>query len=477
MNEMKRNLRSPDLDRVLLSLSGRDDPADFLTLRHTFENLFVTGSTGSGKTSGSGYAIASSLLNVKGLRPEERVGMIVFLFKKDDAEDWLRWAFAHGREQDVIHIRAEHANVLNLLERYQNQEPMNAVSTLMNIAQLSLGNGDRQNGEAFWEIEQRKRLDRLIRLNQLSGHPLSIEFLYRLHISAPVDTEQLLDEEFRKSSFCWQMLAQAADRVGEDNLSFQRVEEYFLREMPYLADRTSSSIRAMVSGILEPFISSNMLRRQFCGSSTLKLEDAFSGKIILLDIPIQTHEYTGRIAQSLYKYTFQKAVEQRDLQNYPNPLVLWQDEAQAFLLPGDSAFMSTCRSSRVGSVLLSQNISNFYAALGGGPKAEAQVNSLLALCNTKIFHANNDHVTNEWAAKTIGMGIKNLTSVNIGGPSESASSSQHMHYLVEPREFTMLKTGGPANRYLVDAVIAGTGRKYSSGANFMETSFQQPFAR
>ncbi|MCB0841573.1 MAG: TraM recognition domain-containing protein, partial [Bacteroidetes bacterium] len=195
-----------------------------------------------------------------------------------------------------------------------------------------------------------------------------------------------------------------------------------------------------------------MLRRQFGGSSTLKLEDAFSGKIILLDIPIQTHEYAGRIAQALYKYTFQKAVEQRDLRSFPNPLVLWQDEAQAFLLPGDSAFMSTCRSSRVGSVLLSQNISNFYAALGGGQKSESQVNSLLALCNTKIFHANNDHVTNEWAAKTIGMGIKNLTSVNIGGPSESASSSQHMHYLVEPREFTMLKTGGPANRYLVDAV-------------------------
>jgi len=101
----------------------------------------------------------------------------------------------------------------------------------------------------------------------------------------------------------------------------------------------------------------------------------------------------------------------------------------------------------------------------------------LALCNTKIFHANNDYVTNEWAAKTIGMGIKNLTSVNIGGPSESASSSQHMQFLVEPREFTMLKTGGPANRYLVDAVIAGTGRIYSSRANFMETSFQQPFAR
>lgn len=475
---MGKNLPNPSsTSRVLLDLTGKSIANDAFTLRDSFENVFIAGSTGSGKTSGSGYALASAMLDGNGLSPSQKVGMLVFLFKKGDCDDWFDWAFSHGRKNDLIHITAHDSDVFNLLERYQNAEPINAVNSLMNISKLSISGGNHKSSEAFWEVEQQKRLDRLIRLNQLVGLPLNIATLHKIHISAPLTPEQVGDEAFHKTSFCWQLLANAAERTGQNNRSFQLVEDYFVREMPWLADETSSSIRAMVSGILEPFVSSEMLNRLFCGESRLRLEDAFSGKIILLDIPVQIHEHAGRIAQIMLKYAFQKAVEQRDLEQFPNPLIFWQDEAQAFLTPYDHSFMSTCRSSHAGSVLLSQNISNFYAALGGGPQAEAQVNSLLALCNTKVFHANNDHVTNEWAAKTIGQGIRNLSSIGLSNDSRSATSSQQVHYLVEPRQFTMLRNGGPENDYLVDAVIAGTGRVFSSNANYLPTTFEQPFAQ
>lgn len=463
-------------NRILLDFAGQAHQDDLFTVRDSFENIFITGSTGSGKTSGSGYAFASAMLDQQGVAPEDKMGMLVFLYKRGDSRDWLRWAQEHGRAGDIIHIRAEDENVFNLLERYQNAEPMNAVNALMCISQLSQNGGNRKEGESFWEVEQQKRLDRLIRLNQMSGLPLNIITLYQIHISAPVEPEQLTDESFREGSFCWQLLAKAAARMGQDNPAFRLVEDYFIREMPWLADRTSSSIRAMVSAILEPFVSSNMLRRLFCGGSSLRLEEAFSGKIILLDIPVQTHEHAGRIAQIMLKYAFQKAVEQRDMREYPNPFIFWQDEAQVFLTPYDHSFMSTCRSSRAGSVLLSQNISNFYAALGGGSQAEAQVNSLLALCNTKVFHANNDYVTNEWAAKTIGMGVRNLSSFNISNhhDSSSSTSTQQIHFQVEPKDFSMLRNGGTKNNFMVDAIIAGTGRVFSSRSNYLPVTFQQP---
>lgn len=463
-------------DRVLIDLSGQKHPADALTLRDSFENVFITGSTGSGKTSGSGYMLANALLDIRNARPEERAGMIIFLYKRTDKQDWLRWIFMNNREKDLIHLKATDNHVFNPLERYQTAEPMNAVNTLMNISQLALGGGNRKEGESFWEMEMQKRLDRLIRLNQLANLPLNILTLNQIHVSAPMTPEQLTDENFRKESFCWQLLAEAANIHGQDHPAFRMVEDYFVREMPWLADRTASSIRAMTSAILEPFVSSSLLRRFFCGESSLTLEDAFSGKIILLDIPVQTYEHAGRICQIMFKYVFQKAVEQRDLKQYPNPLIFWQDEAQVFLTPYDHSFMSTCRSSRAGSVILSQNISNFYAALGGGPQAEAQVNSLLALCNTKIFHANNDFVTNEWAAKTIGMGVRHLTSMSVGYQSETAGSSQHIHFLVEPREFSMLRNGGPENDWLVDSIIAGTGRIFSTGENYLPATFEQSIA-
>lgn len=465
-----------DSGRVLLDFSSIGHPDDRFTVNDCFENVFIAGSTGSGKTSGSGYALASSMLDAHGLSPEEKFGMLIFLYKKGDSKDWIRWAAECGREDDIIHIQAEDEDVFNLLERYQNAEPMNAVNTLMAISQISLGGGNRRESEAFWAIEQQKRLDRLIRLNQLAGLPLNILTLHEIHTSAPMTPEHVHDEGFQKDSFCWKALAMAAERVGQETPEFQLVEDYFISEMTWLAHETASSIRAMVSGILEPFVSSSLLRRFFCGTSNLSLEDAFSGKIILLDIPVQIHEHAGRIAQILFKYTFQKAIEQRDLEDYPNPLIFWQDEAQVFLTPYDHSFMSTCRSSRAGSVLLSQNISNFYAALGGGPQADVQVNSLLALCNSKIFHANNDHVTNEWAAKTIGMAVRNLRSVSVGAQSDaSTSSSQHIHYQVEPRDFSMLRNGGKKNDYLVDGIMVGTGRVFSSNSNYLPVTFEQPF--
>lgn len=461
-------------NRVLFSMSGTNDPANFFYSNNAYTNVFISGSTGSGKTSGSGYILASALLDAEDITPEERFGLIVFLYKKEDAWDWERWALAHNRADDIIHIMAHHADVFNPVEPYQDQEPLNAVNALMCISQISFG-GERRESETFWEIEQRKRLDRLVRLCQLAEERLTITTLYQIHVSAPLDDEQLADKEFCASSFCWQLLSKAAELVGEEHPSFKLVEDYFLREMPYLAHETASSIRAMVSGILEPFVSSDLLKRMFCGTTKLKLEQAFSGKIILLDIPVQIHGYIGRIAQMILKYAFQKAVEQRNLREYPNPLIFWQDEAQAFLTSFDHSFMSTSRSSRAGSVLLSQNISNFYAALGGGSKAEAQVNSLLGLCNIKIFHANNDYVTNEWAAKTIGMGVRTLNSVHVGKEA-SSTTSQHMQYMVEPAEFTMLRTGGSEYDYLVDAVITGTGRIFSTGMNFLPATFEQPFA-
>lgn len=463
-----------DLDRVLLNLSGDNHPDDVFTVRHLFENVFISGSTGSGKSSGSGAALASALLNPRGLLPEERIGLIVFIYKKSDVEDWLRLAFQSGRQDDVIHIQAHHANVFNILEQYKDQEPMNAVNALLNVSGLSVESG--RGEEEFWQLQKSKALDRLIRLNQICGQPLSIDTLYRIHSSAPADSEQLQSKEFRDQSFCWHMLGRAAEKVGEDHPNFKMAENYFVREIPFLDDRTASNIRTMVGGILEPFVSSSILKQMFCGSSKLRLDDIFTGKIVLLDIPVQTHEYVGRIAQVMFKYAFQKAVEKRNLDTHPNPVIFHQDEAQQFLTRFDHSFMSTCRSSRAGSILLSQNISNYHAAITGA-RAEAKVNSLMALCNTKIFHAQNDYLTNEYASKTIGMGIQHLSSFTSGKDNAgSASTSQHIQYQVQPTLFTMLRTGGIKNDYLVDAIITGTGRIFSTETNFLQTSFQQPFA-
>ena len=88
---------------------------------------------------------------------------------------------------------------------------------------------------------------------------------------------------------------------------------------------------------------------------------------------------------------------------------------------------------------------------------------------TKIFHANGDPVTNNWAADSIGKSrqIQFYGGLSEGqaragppGLSQNAGGSLIFEYLVQPQEFTMLRTGGPESELQVDAIIFQGGRRW-----------------
>ena len=171
---------------------------------------------------------------------------------------------------------------------------------------------------------------------------------------------------------------------------------------------------------------------------------------------------------------------------------MWADEAQHFVTSYDMQFQTTCRAAWVATVLLSQNYSNFVAALGGGEKGRAETDSLLANLNTKILHANGDPVTNEWAAGLIGRtrqffangntthsgddrwsAVLGLDWLGHNG-STSAGFSESFEFEVQPREFTRLRTGGPANGWCVDAIVFQNGRVFKqSGRSWLPVTFWQ----
>lgn len=200
-------------------------------------------------------------------------------------------------------------------------------------------------------------------------------------------------------------------------------------------------------------------------------ETTFDGKIIVLDFPVKQFLQVGVYAQAVYKRVWQQAVERRDADANPRPVFLWVDEAQYFLGEDDMMFQTTARSSRACTVMISQNISNYYAGVGGAHPRE-RVDSLLGNLATKVFHGNNDHVTNKWAAETIGQTFQEKSSYSIG-TMENASFSKALHFQVEPQEFTLLRGGGHAGGGTVEAVVTSAGKRWSNGRNYTEVSFDQ----
>ena len=174
-----------------------------------------------------------------------------------------------------------------------------------------------------------------------------------------------------------------------------------------------------------------------------------------------------------------KNVKSKDLK----PVFLWVDESQYFLNEQDMMYQTTARESKACTVFITQNISNYYAVMGGNRYRE-RVDSLLGNLGTKIFHANNDAVTNEWAAKTISQTFQTKPSMNIGGRQSSneqkekkrgvsTSISEVLNYQVQPYDFTILKGGGKANDYRVSAYITTMGKVWSNGKNYAPVFFNQ----
>jgi hypothetical protein len=169
--------------------------------------------------------------------------------------------------------------------------------------------------------------------------------------------------------------------------------------------------------------------------------------------------------------------------------MLWADEAQHFVTSYDAMFQSTCRAARVATVLLSQTVSGFHAALGGQEKGKAEATALFGNLNTRIFHANGDATTNEYASTMIGRSLQAFCSGNTSqssdesllsmaglAPSENTSAGFHESYEfeVQPAVFTQLRTGGPANNWTVDAMVVQNGRRFrSNGRTWLPVTFQQ----
>ena len=315
----------------------------------------------------------------------------------------------------------------------------------------------------------------------------------RVVLSAPLATAQIRDKDWQHGSFCFECLkvADKRDKSPRQQHDFGVVCDYYLLEWPNLAERTRSVIQATFMGWADMF-NRGLLRELFCTDTTLTPEDVERGRIILVDLPVKEFGEVGQFAQVLWKYAFQRSIERRNVAASPPPVFLWADEAQHFVTSYDMQFQTTCRAARVATVYLTQNVSNFYAALGGGDKARAEADSLFANLNSKVMHCNGDAVTNEWASRLIGRSRQFLASGNNSYDAEdqwtaslgldwlghgghtSAGFSETFEFEVQPREFTRLRTGGPANGWMVDGIVFQNGRVFkASGRTWLETAFRQ----
>jgi hypothetical protein len=453
------------------------------SIRDAVRGVQIFGGIGSGKTSGSGKWIAKSFLK-KGF------GGIVLCGKPNEAYDWLEYAKQAGRKDDIILFHRGSKWQFNPLQYEMTREgegageTMNMVNLFMSIFRMGQrlsGDGDSQEGERFWENALRRCINRVIDLLKLAKEEVSVANMLEVLNSAPegddfVNNMREMDDEdlnqLAENYYCLKCINLAALNVetAQEQNDYGLVFNYFLRDFVKLPEKTRTTVQEMFLGLAEPF-TSGILKEHFANGLNLFPEDTYKGKIIILDFPVKDFLEAGIYAQSIFKLLWQQATERRRVKEETKAVFLWVDESQYFINEYDMLFQTTARSSRACTVFLSQNISNYYAMMGG-KNAVARVDSLLGNLSTKIYHSNNDYKTNEWAANTIGKKFIPIQNYSVG-QHNNAGASMQLHYLVDPREFNVLKSGGPENQFEVEAIITIAGRNFPGDVNFYRAFFDQ----
>ena len=477
-----------DLRQTLLDFGG----GDVLTLGDAMEGVLALGRTGSGKTTGVGETLAGAMLS-------QGMGGLVLCVKPGEVDLWRIYAERYGRAADLVVFDDSCQYRFNFLDHELNrpgggaghtENIVNLFMSVTEVAERGRGGGGRDD-EGYWRRATKQLLRNAVNLSVLAIGQVSVPVLYRLLISAPQSREEAIDPGWMAKSFCFQCLDQAdrqakSEREAND---YKLIEAYFIQEFATLSDKTRSVIVSSLTSMFD-VMQRGIYRDLFSTTTTITPEATLDGKIIVVALDVKEFGDIGLFANVLWKLNFQRCVERRDTSRNSHAAFLWMDEAHHFLTSGDQLFQSTCRSSRVVTVMLTQNISNVYAALGGGQNSQAEADSLLACLTTKFFGSNADPVTNEWASKLIGREKQYLSNQNSslgaedwskamwgqtgGDPQQSAGMSEAWEHTIQPHAFAGLRSGGPAHRFLVDTVVHRSGRTFNdTNQNWRVATFRQ----
>lgn len=470
-----------DLDVPLVAF----DRENALTLRGLLANLIVFGRTGSGKTSGSGFTL------LRGILRHPRSGGILLSNKPSDRADFKRLAQQTGRTDDVLWFSLQDTlrfNVLDHVYRVSGGSTAEIVSCLMTVGEtLRSGgqSGHRSDDAAYWRKLSEQLLYHAVQIVKLARQGITAADLQRFLGGAAHSPEELRQDAWREG-FHSELLQAAlnAPKSLPDQIDCEAAVEFFLGQLPDMADRTRSSIEVGVNSIL--FVFNTGLARELISTTTnFDIGQLAHGKWLFVDTNPSVLGDAGLLVGACLKYVVQRDILRRDAGPESGFTVVWVDEYAQWATSFDArTFLPMCRQYRGCLVALTQSVHGLRATLGGSSEHES--NALLANFHHRVFHALGSADDAEFASDLVGKRHRMLLGGSVA-PAESlgdelfggrgritSNFSTQLEAVVQPRAFLNgLRCGGPANDFCTDVIIVRTGEPFANGENVLRATFRQ----
>ena len=375
-----------------------------------YQNILITGTIGSGKTSSAMYPYTKQLIEYNYKNPSSKLGMLILDVKGNYHYYIKNLAKKYNIENDLIIIELNSKITYNPLHK-PYLKPHVLANRLITILNLFSPN----TTESYWLDKAEQILSESIKLCRLyNNNYVTFTELHKL-ITFPSYYEEkinTLKNKFTKNKLTPRQLYELNSAI-----------DFFQKEYWSMDQRTLSILKSEITRITNIFISDYDVQKTFCPSYGNITFNGFrsvldSGKIVILNMNIAVYKNLSKIIAAYLKLDFQFEVISRISKYNTKPCAFICDEYSEYVTKTDSDFFSLSREAKCINIISTQS----YSSLKNTLKDETSVKVIIQSLVNKLWFRSDDIFTIEEVQKQLGKEDKIKTSRNI---SENAKETNY----------------------------------------------------
>lgn len=411
-NTKKEKFNSAELIESELKgirLGKRNEKIVYLPYLGLYQNILITGSIGSGKTS----AAITNILD--GLLKNNMSGLIIDI---------------KGNFVNIIENVAKKYNMLDKVVKFTLDSDIKYNPLNREISEIELSNmlkkvlmliSKNNNSDSFWLDKVESYLRDFIVLIKSYNSFVSFYEIHKLVTDNNYLQEKisLVKEKVLKNEF-------NEYELFKINNCINNIKKEYIN----LDVRTLSIIKAEITRITSVFVSDYNLYKKFCFDSD---NIDFFDKIVVLSIGIGENKSLTKIVSTYFKLDFQKQVLSKNLSSndFSKNTFFICDEFQEICNEEDATFFSISREYKCINVISMQS----YTSLINTLKDENAAKVIIQNFVNKIWFRNDDIYTINEIIKQVGKEVKHYKVKNV------SENGQNTRFSFLNKSFVDYKTG------------------------------------
>ena len=386
----------------------------YLPEKGLYQNLLITGTIGSGKTSSAMYPFTKQLIAYKCDDINKKLGMLILDVKGNFYKKVKEYSYLYNRKKDLIIIELGSNIKYNPLDK-KYLKPTVLANRLKTILMLFSTN----NSDSYWLDKVEQTLTEAIKLCRLYNNEyVTFEELHKI-----INDQNYLNSKLKNLKIAFQHNKLNEQKVYDLKTSI----DFFKNEFFNLDPRISSIIKSEISRITGTFINDIDVLKTFCPKKSEISFNGFSdviqnGKIVVLNMNIAQYKNLSKIIATYLKLDFQSEVIFNISKKRVKPCVFISDEFHEYITSSDSEFFAQSREGKCINIVATQSYSSILNTLKDSSATRAIIQNLV----NKLWFRTDDTYTIEDAQKQLGKEEKTRISKSI---SENAKETKYDYFI------------------------------------------------